>query len=59
MKIKIIPRSQIRQVAGLGDVVAKVAQPVAKAVDRVAGTDLQNCGGCKDRQKKLNQLFPL
>lgn len=47
------------QVRGLGDIVAKVAQPIAKTVDAVAGTDLKNCGGCKKRQEKLNQRFPL
>lgn len=54
MKIKTIPRA-----TGLGDVVAKVAQPIAKAVDAVAGTNLANCGGCKRRQQKLNQKFPM
>jgi hypothetical protein len=28
---------------GLGDLVAKVAQPVARMIDAVAGTDLANC----------------
>lgn len=43
---------------GLGDMVASVAQPIAKALDHVFGTDIQNCGGCKQRQEKLNDLFP-
>ncbi len=39
----------------LGDKVAAVAQPIAKAIDRVAGTDIQNCGGCKQRKEALNR----
>jgi len=44
------PRKRIR----LGDAVATVAQPIARAIDRVAGTDLQNCGACKRRQARWN-----
>lgn len=44
---------------GLGDMVAKVAQPIAAIVDAVAGTNLKNCGGCKQRREKLNQKFPM
>lgn len=40
----------------LGDIVAAVAQPVAKAIDRVAHTNLANCAGCKRRQEWLNQV---
>lgn len=43
---------------GLGDAVAVVAQPIAKAIDRVAGTDLANCKGCDGRQSALNQAVP-
>jgi hypothetical protein len=39
-----------------GDAVAVVAQPVAKAVDWVFGTDLKNCGDCKQRRETLNRL---
>jgi hypothetical protein len=39
---------------GLGDVVAAVAKPVARAIDKVAGTDLKNCEGCKGRRERLN-----
>jgi hypothetical protein len=41
-------------VRGLGDLVAKVAKPIAKAI----GKD-PNCPGCKKRQEKLNALVPL
>lgn len=37
-----------------GDVVHEIAQPVAKLIDRFAGTDLQNCGGCAERRKQWN-----
>jgi hypothetical protein len=43
---------------GLGDAVAAIAQPIAKAIDSVAGTNIQQCGGCKKRQEALNKLVP-
>ena len=43
---------------GLGDAVAIIAQPIAKAIDSVAGTNIQGCGGCKKRQEALNKLVP-
>ena len=43
---------------GLGDVVASVAQPIARVIDAVVGTHLQGCGGCKKRQESLNQAVP-
>ena len=43
---------------GLGDVLAAVAQPVAKAIDAVAGTQIQTCGGCAKRRAALNETFP-
>lgn len=43
---------------GLGDAVASVAQPIARGLDRVLGTNLANCGGCKSRQAALNRLLP-
>jgi hypothetical protein len=41
---------------GMGDIVALVAQPIAKMIDAVAKTDIQHCGGCKKRQEKLNDI---
>ncbi len=49
---------QNKENLGLGDLVAKVAQPIAKGIDSIAGTDIQNCGGCKKRQEALNNLIP-
>lgn len=43
---------------GLGDLVAIVAQPIARAIDRAAGTTIQTCGGCKRRQEALNRAVP-
>ncbi len=47
------------RIKGAGDIVAKIAQPIAMGLDMVFGTDLQNCGGCKERQEALNKQFPL
>jgi hypothetical protein len=44
------------QGTGLGDVVASIAQPIAKGLDKILGTDIQNCGGCKQRREKLNKI---
>jgi hypothetical protein len=46
------------QVSGLGDVVAKIAKPIARIIDKVAGTKLKTCGGCAQRQRALNKMFP-
>ncbi len=43
---------------GLGDRVERIAQPIAKAIDKVAGTKIQECGGCKKRRDALNKAFP-
>ena len=44
--------------SGLGDMVHKIAQPIARTIDGALGTDLQNCGGCKNRRAALNRMFP-
>lgn len=41
---------------GLGDIVRAIAQPIAKAIDSVAHTNIQNCGGCKKRREILNRI---
>lgn len=41
---------------GLGDVVHSVANPIAKAIDWVAGTDIENCEKCKKRREFLNRF---
>jgi hypothetical protein len=43
---------------GLGDRVERIAQPIARVIDKVAGTNIQGCGGCKKRREALNKAFP-
>jgi len=43
---------------GLGDRVEKVAQPIAKIIDKIAGTNIQGCGACQKRKEYLNEKFP-
>ncbi len=45
----------VRRNRGLGDAVERIAQPIAKAIDSVAGTNIQECGGCKRRKEWLNK----
>lgn len=41
---------------GLGDVVSAIAQPIAKVIDRIAGTSIKTCGACAQRRANLNKL---
>lgn len=43
---------------GLGDLVATVAEPIARASDALLGTKLVGCGGCAKRKAALNALVP-
>tara|TARA_R110000796_G_scaffold248400_1_gene375134 strand:+ start:931 stop:1161 length:231 start_codon:yes stop_codon:yes gene_type:complete len=43
---------------GLGDRVERIAQPIARAIDKVAGTNIQGCGACQKRKEYLNEKFP-
>lgn len=52
-------RRLVAKYRGAGDVVAVLAMPIAKVIDLALGTDLQNCGGCEQRQEALNELIPL
>jgi len=47
------------QIRGVGDIVHKIAQPIAKVIDRIAGTNVAGCGGCAQRREKLNEVFPI
>lgn len=51
-------RPKSNPMRGLGDLVAVVAQPIAKGIDHVFGTDIQHCKGCMSRQSILNHLVP-
>lgn len=39
---------------GLGDAVHAFAQPIARAIDMVAGTNIRGCGSCAKRRAMLN-----
>lgn len=56
--MKPIPRVSARKYRGLGDVVERVAKPVARLIDRVAGTDIEHCTGCAARREMLNRAVP-
>lgn len=43
-----------RVVSNLGDRIAAIAQPIARMIDAVAGTNVAGCGGCKQMQANLN-----
>ena len=49
---------QHQKITGLGDAVAIVAQPIARAVDKLAGTDIEHCQGCAKRRATLNRIVP-
>jgi hypothetical protein len=51
----ILPLSKAK---GLGDVVATIANPVAKVADIVLNTNIAECNSCKKRQEKLNTIIP-
>jgi len=45
-------------ITGFGDILYKMADPIAIAIDNSFGTSIQGCGGCKKRREKLNEMFP-
>ena len=47
-----------KKITGLGDRVERIAQPIARVIDRVAGTNIQGCGACQKRKEYLNKKFP-
>lgn len=50
---------QESKIRGLGDIVHKIAQPIAKLADRGLGTRLVGCSACAARRRKWNRRFPL
>jgi hypothetical protein len=40
-----------------GNAIATVAQPIARGIDYIFGTDIQNCQGCKGRQQYVNSIY--
>lgn len=51
-------RQARRRRLGLGDALAAVAEPIAGAIDAVAGTRLKGCQPCRGRRARLNNLVP-
>ena len=39
---------------GVGDFIRIFAQPIAKVIDKVAGTKLEGCSACAQRRAKMN-----
>ena len=52
-------RNRKQQITGLGDVVAIVAEPIARAFFAAAGKKYTGCTGCDQRRETLNRAFPL
>jgi len=46
------------QPRGLGDLVAFIAEPIARASDALLGTHLVGCNSCAERRAALNNLVP-
>lgn len=49
-----------QKLRGIGDVVEKVAGPIAAAIDKISGgkTKLKGCSACAKRREMLNQYLP-
>jgi hypothetical protein len=45
--------------SSLGDKIASIAQPIARVIDKLAGTKIAGCGGCKKMKERLNAGTPL
>lgn len=54
---KYSPDKKIPKQAGLGSLIATVANPIAKGIDRVLGTNISNCRGCQRRKEYLDNLI--
>ncbi len=46
------------KIKGLGDVVEKLADPIARLSDRVFKTKIKGCSACAKRKEMLNHLVP-
>jgi len=57
--VKKFTPERLQSVKGLGDLVHKIANPIARAIDSVAGTNIQGCGGCAKRREQLNKAIPI
>lgn len=52
------PAPEPAQARGLGDLVATLADPIARASDALFGTHLVGCQPCAQRREALNRLVP-
>jgi hypothetical protein len=43
---------------GLGDLVHTIAQPIAWAIDKAFGSNVQGCWSCSGRRQALNEAVP-
>jgi hypothetical protein len=57
-ELQIFPAGTAPKPVGLGDVAYAVFHPIAKAIDAVAGTNVQGCGGCQQRRQAWNEAVP-
>jgi hypothetical protein len=58
MLIKYRVQTATGSIRGAGDLVAIPAQAIARAIDRMVGTNIQGCSGCKQRQEWMNKIIP-
>jgi hypothetical protein len=51
-------RQCAKGIRGLGDLVHNIAQPIAWAIDKTLGTNVQGCWSCGGRRDVLNKVVP-
>ena len=51
-------KSPFLRIHGAGDVAHAIAWPIAKAIDATLKTNVQGCGGCKQRREQWNRAIP-
>lgn len=52
-------RKELARTRHLGDKIERVAVPIARAIDKVVGTNIVGCKGCKKMKERLNTGMPL
>jgi len=55
---KPLKKVSSKKYRGAGDLVARIAEPVAKVSDAVFKTNLKGCSSCQKRRDRLNQMIP-
>ena len=51
------PEFCVEGVRGLGDVIHRIAQPIAGMIDGVLGTNVRGCWSCAGRREALNEAL--